>query len=102
MSTKESSMSSRPVGKQKQLRDVRHVLSMSDDSGRDLDFVDFDVSADKSSTEREKEGLLLTQLPVSTSAPTELPTVTADRRAATLPANKCVIYGFYTNIHPFI
>ena len=59
--------------------------------------VDFDVSADKSSTERENERLLLTQLPAtaSTSAPTVLPPVTADRRAATLQANKCVIYVFY-------
>ena len=57
--------------------------------------VGFDVSA---STESENEGLPLTQLPVataSTCAPTVLPTVTADRRAATLPANKCVIYVFY-------
>ena len=54
--------------------------------------VGFDVSA---STESENEGLPLTQLPASTSAPTVLPTVTVDRRAATLPANKCVIYFFY-------
>ena len=73
MLTNESSMSSRPVRKQKQLHDVRHVLWMQDDSGSDLDFVDFYVGADKSSTEREKEGLPLTQLPAvtaSTSAPT--------------------------------
>ena len=98
MSTNESTMSSRLVRKQKQLRDVRHVLWMQDDSGSDLDFVDFDVSADKSSTEREKEGLPLIQLQAataSTSATTELASVTADRCAATLPANKCVIYGFY-------
>ena len=63
--------------------------------------VGFDVSA---STESENEGLPLTQLPsatASTSAPTVLPTVTADRRAATLPANKCVIYIFYIS-HIFI
>ena len=39
------------------------------------------------STESENEGLPLTQLPVataSTSAPTVLPTVTADRRAVLL------------------
>ena len=62
------------------------------------DFVDFDVSADKSSTERENEGLPLTQLPAATgskSAPTVLPSVTAYRRATTLPANKCVMYVFY-------
>ena len=55
MSTNESSMSSRPVSvsenKSRALRDVRHVLWMQDDSGSDLDFVDFYVSADKSSTE---------------------------------------------------
>ena len=63
--------------------------------------VGFDVSA---STESENEGVSLTQLPAataSTSALTVLPTVTADRRAATLPANKCVIYVFYTS-HIFI
>ena len=55
--------------------------------------VEFDVSADKSSTESESEGLRLTQLPAataSTSAPTVLPPVTGDRRA-----NKCVICVFY-------
>ena len=57
--------------------------------------VEFDVSADKSSTESESEGLPLTQLPAATSALTVLITVTADRRAATLPANKCVICVFY-------
>ena len=67
--------------------------------------IGFDVSA---STESENEGLLLTQLPAataSTSAPTVLPTVTADRRADTLPADKCVIYVFNIShiiIHPFI
>ena len=60
--------------------------------------VGFDVSA---STESEREGLPLTQLPASTSALMVLPTVTADRRAATLPANKCVIYVFYIS-HIFI
>ena len=53
MSTNEPSMSGRPVRKQKQLRDVRHVLWMYDDSGSDLDLVEFDVSADKSSTVSE-------------------------------------------------
>ena len=60
------------------------------------------MSADKSSTERESEGLPLTQLPAetaSTSAPTVLPPVTADRRATTLRANKCVICGF---LHVYI
>ena len=96
-------MSNRPARKRKQLRDVRLVLSMSDDNVSDLYFVNFDVSDDKSSTAREKEGLPLTQLPsatASTSAPTVFPSVTADRRAATLPANKCVIYGFYTKTKP--
>ena len=60
--------------------------------------VGFDVSA---STESENEGVSLTQLPAATSALTVLPTVTADRRAATLPANECVIYVFYTS-HIFI
>ena len=64
--------------------------------------VDFDVSA---STDSENEGFPLTQLPAataSTSATTVLPIVTADRRAATLPANKCVIYVFYkySTFHP--
>ena len=56
------------------------------------------VGFDVGSTESENEGLPFTQLPTattSTSAPTVLPTVTADRRAATLPANKCAIYVFY-------
>ena len=78
--------------------DVRHVLWMWDDSGSDLDLVEFEVNADKSSTKSEIEGLPLTQLPAataSTSAPTVLPTVTADRRAATLPAHLCVICIFY-------
>ena len=64
--------------------------------------VDFDISA---STESENEGLPSTQLPAataSTSNATVLPIVTADRRAATLPANKCVIYVFYkySTFHP--
>ena len=67
--------------------------------------VEFHVSADKSSTKSESEGLPLTKLPVATVS-TSAPTVTADRRAATLPANKCVICIFYisqyTYIHPFI
>ena len=49
-------------------------------------------------TESENEGFPLTQLPAataSTSALPVLPTVTADRLADTLPANKCVIYVFY-------
>ena len=60
--------------------------------------VEFDVSADKSSTESESEALPLTQLPAataSTSAPTVVPTVTADRSAATLRANICVTCIFY-------
>ena len=61
----------------------------------DLDLVEFDGSADKSSTESESEGLPLTQLPAATRAPRVLPTVTADRRATILLANKCVIYVFY-------
>ena len=75
---------------------------MQNDSGSDLDLVDFDVRLIVSaSTESENVGLPLTQLPAataSTSAPTVLPIVTTDRRAATLPANKCVIYVFYTHI----
>ena len=54
------------------------------------------------SIESENEGLPLTQLPaaaVSTSAPTVLPTMAADRRAATLPADKCVIYVFYMQLY---
>ena len=60
--------------------------------------VEFDVSADKSSTESESEGLPLTQLPAATAATSALMvllTVTADRRAVTLPANKCVICILY-------
>ena len=56
-----------------------------------------------SSTESEIEGLPLTRLPAataSTSAPTVLPPVTADRRAATLQANKCVICVLYISFHP--
>ncbi len=48
--------------------------------------------------ESKREGSPLTQLPAataSTSAPTVLPTVTPDRGAATLRANKCVICVFY-------
>ena len=44
MSTNEPSTSGRPVKKQKQLRDVRHVLWMWDDSGSDLDLVEIDGS----------------------------------------------------------
>ena len=54
---------------------------MQDDSGIDLDLVDLYVSA---STESENEGLPAAT--VSISAPTVVPTVTADRRAATSPA----------------
>ena len=82
---------------------------MQNDSGSDLDLVDFDVRLIVSaSTESENVGLPLTQLPAATAstiAPTVLPIVTTDRSAATLPANKCVIYVFYTyitNIQPFI
>ena len=57
---------------------------MWDDSGSDLDLLEFDVSADKSSTESEREGLPLRQVPTA-SVLTSAPTVTADRRAATLP-----------------
>ena len=47
MSTNEPSMSGRPVRKHKQMRDVRHALWMKDDSGSDIDLVEFDVSADQ-------------------------------------------------------
>ena len=65
----------------------------------DLDLVVFDVSADKSST--ENEGFPLTQLPVESRHARRqhrrqvLPAMTADRRAATLRANKCVICILY-------
>ena len=49
--------------KQKQLLDVRVVLSMYDGRGSNLDLVEFEVSADKSSTGSENEGFPLTQLP---------------------------------------
>ena len=77
----------------------------------DLGLVEFDVSADKSSTESENEGFPLTQIPaVSRHARRQqrrqvLPAMTADRRAATLRANECVIcvlYIYITNIHPLI
>ena len=66
--------------------------------------VEFDVSADKSSTESENEGFPLTQLPAESRLARRLqrqqvlPAMTADRRAATLRANKCdkcVICVFY-------
>ena len=82
-----------------------------DGSVNDLDLVEFDVSADKSSTESENAGFPLTQLPAESRLARRqqrrqvLPAMTADRRAATLRANKCVIcilYPYITNIHPFI
>ena len=63
--------------------------------------VDFDVSADKSSTESENEGFPLTQLPAESRLARRqqrqhiLPAMSADRHAATLRANKCVICVFY-------
>ena len=63
--------------------------------------VEFDVSADKSSTESENEGFPLTQLPAESRLARRLqrqqvlPAMTADRRAATLRANKCIICVFY-------
>ena len=66
-----------------------------------LDLVEFAVSADKSSTESENPGFPLTQLPAE-SRPARrhqrqqvLLAMTADRRAATLRANKCVICVLY-------
>ena len=49
--------------KQKQLLDVRYVLPMLDGSGSNLDLVEFEVSADKSSTWSKNKGFPLTQLP---------------------------------------
>ena len=64
-----------------------------------LDLVEFDVSADKSSTESENEGFKLTQLPASRRLARrqqrQQKTMTEDRRAATLRANKSVICVFY-------
>ena len=63
--------------------------------------VEFDVSPDKSSTESENEGFKLTQLPAASRLARQLqrqqvlPAMTADRRVATLRANKCVICVFY-------
>ena len=63
----------------------------------DLGLDEFDGSADKSSTESENEGFPLTQLPAESRHARRqqlrqvLPAITADRRAATLRANKCVI-----------
>ena len=65
ISTNEPNTPGRLERKQKQLLDVRHVLWMQDDSESDLDLVEFDVSADKSSTESENEGLPLTPLPAA-------------------------------------
>ena len=59
--------------------------------------VEFDVSADKSSTENENEEFKLTQLPASRrlgrrqQRQQKLPAMTEDRCAATLRANKSVI-----------
>ena len=67
----------------------------------DLDLVEFDVSADKSSTKSENERFPLTQLPAESRLARRqqrrqvLPTMTADRRAATLRANKCDICVLY-------
>ena len=67
----------------------------------DLDLVEFDVSADKSSTESENEGFPLTQLPAESRLARRqqrrqvLPAMTADWHAATLRANKCVICVLY-------
>ena len=67
----------------------------------DLDLVEFYVSADKSSTERENEGFPLTQLPAKSRLDRRqqrrqvLTAMTADRRAATLRANKYVICVLY-------
>ena len=63
----------------------------------DLGLVEFHVSADKSSTKSENEGFPLTQLPAESRHARRqqrrqvLPAMTADSRAATLRANKCVI-----------
>ena len=58
----------------------------------DLDLVEFDASADKSSTQSENEAFPLTQLPEESRQHRQvLPAMTADRRAAILRANKCVI-----------
>ena len=78
---------------------------MQDDSGSDLDLVEFHVSADKSSTESENEGFPLTQLPAASRRQQHqqvLPAMTADRRAATLRANKSVICVFYIISQIFI
>ena len=61
MSTNKPSAPGRLVRKQKQLH--RYVLPMYDGSGSNLDLVEFDVIADKSSTGSENEGFPLTQLP---------------------------------------
>ena len=63
--------------------------------------VEFDVSADKSSTESENEGFPMTQLPAESRLARRqqrqqiLPAMTADRSAATLRANKYLICVFY-------
>ena len=103
MSTNKPSAPGRLVRKQKQLLDVRYVglLPMQDGRGNDLDLVEFDVSAHKSSTECENEELPLTQLPAASRRTHQqqrqqvLPAMTADRRAATLRANKWLICIFY-------
>ena len=67
----------------------------------DLDLVEFDISADISSTESENEWFPLTQLPAESRLARQqqrrqvLPVMTADRRDATLRANKCVIFVLY-------
>ena len=63
----------------------------------DFDLVQFDVSTDKSSAESENAGFPLTQLQAESRFARRqqrrqvLPAMTADRRGATLRANKCVI-----------
>ena len=70
----------------------------------DLDLVEFDVSADKSSTESENEGFPLTQSTAESRLARRqqrrqvLPAMIADTRAATLRANKCVICILYIQI----
>ena len=67
----------------------------------DLDLVEFDVSADKSSTESANEIFPLTQLPAESRLARQqqrrqvLPAMTADRCVVTLRANKCVICVLY-------
>ena len=102
MSTNIPSASVRLVRKQKQLLDVRYVLPMYGGSVNDLDLVEFDFSADKSSSESENNKTIpLTQLPAESRLARRqqrrqvLPAMTADRRADTLRANHCVICVLY-------